>query len=594
MPDGSTPVKAPTTIGRYTIVERVGRGGMGVLYRGHDPDLERDVAIKVMSADLSGDADAQVRFSREAKAAARLQHRNIVTVYEFGDADGNPYIAMEFLKGQSLASRMRTEPSLSTDAILDIVVQLCTGLHHAHSAGVVHRDVKPANVWMQPDGTVKLLDFGIARLASSSTTKGKDSPGSVSYMAPERFGSGPVDSRADIFAVGVVLYELLAGKKPFEGDSPTVIAHKILQEPPPPLAAIAPRAPKALVAIVDRALKKAPDDRYATAGDMAADIELSRRPPPPAPAPPVRKKAESSTVVDHFRFDEPIRDIDDASTGLDGWRNWLTTTRGGRAAIAATAGVAVVAVILLAIRPWSTPVRSTRDKAPEAEKLSSPQPPPPRPPVEPPTTATITVESVPPGATVSVNGTSITAVTPTSITVTRQAATRLRLTKTGFAPSDTSVTAEAILSGKIVLRLEPVRLDPVTISASGPYPFEILEGTRLLSPASETHELRLVGKRTLRLSAPAVYLDQYVTVDPAVRQQWSVEAPETGTMRIYAGDALGQCRAFVGTTDLDLGPWNPLFLVPNTYKVRLDCPDGKLRQQIHTVQAGELKQVKFQ
>ena len=587
-------MKAPTAIGRYTIVERVGRGGMGVLYRGHDPDLERDVAIKVMSADLSGNADAQVRFSREAKAAARLQHRNIVTVYEFGDADGSPYIAMEFLNGQSLASRMRSDPPLSPDTILDIVVQLCTGLHHAHSAGVVHRDVKPANVWIQPDGTVKLLDFGIARLASSSTTKGKDSHGSVSYMAPERFGSGPVDARADIFAVGVVLYELLAGKKPFEGDSPTVIAHKILQEEPPPLAVVAPQVPTALVVIVDKALRKAPDDRYATAGDMAADVELSRRPPPPPPVTTVQKEAESSTVVDRFRPGEPVRDVEEEATGLDRWRSWLPTTRGGRATIAVAAGVVIVAVTLLAVRPWSAPARSARDEAVVVGKPSSPQPPPPRPPVEPPATATITLESVPPGAAVSVDGTPITAVTPTSITVKRDAATKLRVSKTGFAALDTTVTAEAIAAGKIVLRLEPTRQDPVTISASGPYPFEILEGTRLLSPAADTHELKLVGRHTLRVRAPAVFLDQYVNVDPAGRQQVTYKAPETGTMKIYTGDALGQCRAIVGTTDLDLGPWNPLLLVPNTYKVRLECPDGKLRQQNHTVQAGELTQVKFQ
>ena len=149
----------------------MGRGGMGVLYRGKDPVLDREVAIKVMSGDFSADEAARARFFREARAAARLQHRNIVTIFEFAeDEHGTPYIAMEFLRGRSLAARMTGEPPLSLVQKLDILTQLCTGLHYAHEQGIVHRDVKPANIWLMDDGTIKLLDFGIAKIAASTMT----------------------------------------------------------------------------------------------------------------------------------------------------------------------------------------------------------------------------------------------------------------------------------------------------------------------------------------------------------------------------------------------------------------------------------------
>src|SRR5258706_689277 len=213
----------PTHIGRYQVLERVGHGGMGVLYRGFDPKLDREVAIKVMLTDFSEDAEAmRPRFYREAKAVAKLQHRNIVTVFEFVEDQSQPHILMEFLRGVSLAARMKAQPALMLDDKLDIVAQLCSGLGYAHSMGVVHRDVKPANVFLLEDGTVKLLDFGIAKLTTSTLTRQGDVLGSASYMSPEQVaGSDSVDGRADVFSTGVVLYELLSGHKPFEGDSPT-------------------------------------------------------------------------------------------------------------------------------------------------------------------------------------------------------------------------------------------------------------------------------------------------------------------------------------------------------------------------------------
>jgi eukaryotic-like serine/threonine-protein kinase len=264
-------VEVPGKFGRYEVIERVGRGGMGVLYRGKDPVLDREVAIKVMSGDFSADEAARARFFREARAAARLQHRNIVTIFEFAeDEHGTPYIAMEFLRGRSLAGRISQEPLLTLVQKLDIVTQLCTGLHYAHEQGIVHRDVKPANIWLMGDGTVKLLDFGIAKIAASTMTNTGSVLGSAAYMAPEQVAGREIDGRADVFSAGVVLYELLAGRKPFEAEAPTAVMMKIVKEDPVPIRTYAPDLPSTLVTAVNKALEKDPDRRFMHAGDFGA------------------------------------------------------------------------------------------------------------------------------------------------------------------------------------------------------------------------------------------------------------------------------------------------------------------------------------
>src|SRR4029079_877573 len=205
---------------------------MGVLFRGVDPALDREVAIKLMLVDFSEDEEQmRPRFYREARAAAKLQHRNIVTIFEFAEEGTTPYIVMEFLRGVPLNSRMSSPVPLSLGDKIDTVAQLCTALNYAHEEGVVHRDVKPANVFILNDGTVKLLDFGIAKVTTSTLTRKGDVLGSASYMSPEQVsGSDAVDGRSDIFSAGVVLYELLAGRKPFHAEAPTAIIMKLLHE----------------------------------------------------------------------------------------------------------------------------------------------------------------------------------------------------------------------------------------------------------------------------------------------------------------------------------------------------------------------------
>jgi serine/threonine protein kinase len=266
-------------IGRYQVLERVGKGGMGVLYRGFDPVLDREVAIKLMHADFSEDTEQmRPRFYREARAAAKLNHRNIVTIFEFAEESNVPYIVMEFLKGTPLGARMNSQPPLTIDDKLNVVAQLCDGLSYAHEQGVVHRDVKPDNVFILEDGQVKLLDFGIAKLQTSTLTRQGDVLGSASYMSPEQVGgSESVDGRADIFSTGVVLYEMLTGRKPFEGDSPTAVIVKILKDDPNPIDPAATGLPANVIAAVMKALQKDPANRYQTADEMSRDLQNIRK-----------------------------------------------------------------------------------------------------------------------------------------------------------------------------------------------------------------------------------------------------------------------------------------------------------------------------
>ena len=267
----------PTSIGRYEILERVARGGMGALYRARDPVLEREVAIKVMLADFSHDANGRTRFYREARAIARLQHRNIVTLFDYGEDEGNPFIVMEFLQGQTLAARVKHGPPVPLAQALATGAQLCTGLHFAHGSGIVHRDVKPANIWLEDDGGVKLLDFGIAKFGDTDVTQAGDVLGSISYMSPEQLAGGTIDGRSDIFSAGIVMYELLTGRRPFQGESPTAIMMKIIHEEAPPLDEV-PGAPPKLRGMIGKALEKNPERRYQRAAEFASelrDLQLS-------------------------------------------------------------------------------------------------------------------------------------------------------------------------------------------------------------------------------------------------------------------------------------------------------------------------------
>ncbi len=262
-------------IGKYEIVDVLGRGGMGVVYRGIDKQIGREVAIKTITQGVAGDENMLARFYEEGRRTGRLNHPNIVTVYDLGDDEGTPYIVMERVEGEPLDKLIRSEAPIPLVERLAIVQQVCAALGYAHRHNVIHRDVKPANIFVQPDGSAKLLDFGIARLEKrerdQSLTLTGNLIGTVPYMAPERLRNEEVDGRSDIFAAGVVLFQLVAGQLPFSG-ADTVLMQRILAEPHPRLSEIRPELPASLELIVDRALAKRLDDRYPAAEEMAADL----------------------------------------------------------------------------------------------------------------------------------------------------------------------------------------------------------------------------------------------------------------------------------------------------------------------------------
>jgi serine/threonine-protein kinase len=266
------PPIGPTKIGKYDVEERVGEGAMGVVYRALDPVLKRTVAIKVMGEAFAQNADLRERFLREAQAAGSLQHPNVITIYDFGEVDGHLYIAMEFVEGQDVAELLAHQVPLSTVAKLDIAIGVLQGLAFAHKRGVVHRDIKPANIRVDAEGNARIMDFGVAHLASSNMTRTGVMIGTPSYMAPEQITSGVVGPQSDIFSVGAVLYELLTGTSPFAGGSLQAVMYRVLSETPAPLGTTAPGLPAKLNDVVARALAKEPSGRYSTALDMANDL----------------------------------------------------------------------------------------------------------------------------------------------------------------------------------------------------------------------------------------------------------------------------------------------------------------------------------
>jgi Protein kinase domain/PEGA domain len=283
-------------IGRYVITGRIGRGGMGMVYRGLDEALEREVAVKTLTAE-GADSESRRRFEVEAKAAARLQHPNIVTVYELGEDRGVQFIAMELLPGVDLEALLRSGEEIPLAEKLDVVAQICRGLAYAHEHGIVHRDIKPSNVRLLEDGTAKIMDFGIAKLGGTHLTKTGMMVGTVHYMSPEQVRGKPLDGRSDVFSVGVILYELLAGQRPFRGDGATQVLYKIVHEDPPPvdLASLGELGPK-LQAILSLALAKDPDARYPGAAALGAALSgvLEEVRKAETPAPPLAVAALAS------------------------------------------------------------------------------------------------------------------------------------------------------------------------------------------------------------------------------------------------------------------------------------------------------------
>jgi hypothetical protein len=626
----------PTSIGRYEILERVARGGMGALYRARDPMLEREVAIKVMLADFSHDANGRTRFYREARAIARLQHRNIVTLFDFGEDEGNPFIVMEFLQGQTLAARVKHGPPVPLAQALATGAQLCTGLHFAHGSGIVHRDVKPANIWLEDDGGVKLLDFGIAKFGDTDVTQAGDVLGSISYMSPEQLASGTIDGRSDIFSAGIVMYELLSGRRPFQGESPTAIMMKIIHEEAPPLDAV-PGAPPKLRSLIGKALEKNPDRRYqraaefaselrdlqvsierqqevprassstktlpaalaaphgsgAVAGGMLGSSEMVTATHTPGPQAGPRARAAAPISADallmrsggaNIDSDDPLSDVmiggrEDSAIVADRAQTVRTGSRPAWVPAGAAAAI-IVAVVVGFLLMRGGPMEVTGG----AQTPETPSPPAAANPSTPyPDTGKEGGRADAGKASAADAGSNSTGV-PADPSSSAPPSSANSDGGTGAVANAAPGAGAGAGAGASNGAPPAPASSAVHVTLTGGYPFEVSGEGGVLSRARTRHELDLSGPQTLRLRAAEYGLDRRVEVTAKPGATVRLFAPALG--RLTVRTTFETCQIFLGGIALGYPPLADKPVASGTYRLTLRCPDGDHQTQTVTIPAG--------
>jgi len=362
------------SFGRYQLHEQLGQGGMGVVYRAHDTVLERIVALKLVGVSYTDDPEMRERFFREARAAAQLTHKNIVTVYDLGEHDGRPYLAMEYLAGEDLQRRLARPDRMPFSRRLEVACEICEGVAHAHAHGIVHRDLKPANIYLAEDGGVKILDFGLARPMASQLTQSNMLVGTINYMAPEQVRAERADNRSDIFSLGVVFYELFGGRKAFESDSVASTLYKILEDVPEPLFNLDSEIPLSLWKVVERALAKNREDRYQQVTALLGDLRESAHPAHPSVTSwPGTLTPPSITRADSIA-QPPLPPSPSTAAAPSATRPPIRRTALFASAIAVAAAAVLGAAWFLTHGTGPQPSESTQSAAPSSSPTPSTQP----------------------------------------------------------------------------------------------------------------------------------------------------------------------------------------------------------------------------
>ncbi|OGD26481.1 MAG: hypothetical protein A2Y56_13460 [Candidatus Aminicenantes bacterium RBG_13_63_10] len=366
MTEGNGQVTEPK-IGKYTIVGEIGRGAMGIVYKAVDPYIGRTVAVKTIRFDILGQGPerdiAQKRFMREAHSAGNLSHPNIVTIYDVGEDQGISYIAMEYVDGSSLDDLMHSKQKFSLEEILSLIEQVAEGLEIAHKKGVVHRDIKPANILIDSENRPRIVDFGIARISTSTMTQTNMIMGTPYYMSPEQISGRKVDNRADIFALGGILYELLTGQKAFPGDNLTTVIYKIINEEPLPIRSMKKNLPEGLDFIVSKALAKAPEERYQSCREFVHDLRHYNQLKAPEPMP-----AAAVEVAEPPRARPIIREPKPAAAKPEGRRRSVVIILASMLAVTAV----VIGLILLSPKGAESPAAVSGPPNPAAGPAAPP------------------------------------------------------------------------------------------------------------------------------------------------------------------------------------------------------------------------------
>ncbi|MGH3092705.1 MAG: serine/threonine-protein kinase, partial [Gaiellaceae bacterium] len=335
---------------RYRVERELGHGGMSSVFLAHDEELDRPVAIKVLAAHLASEPGLYERFVREARMAARLSHPNVVQVFDAGEEDERPYIVMEYVPGRTVADELRSSGKLEAARVVDLALQVCGGLELAHSSGLVHRDVKPQNLLVRDDGTVKIADFGIARaVEATNLTQIGSILGTAAYLSPEQAEGEPVTAAADIYSLGVVLYELLSGRTPYEFSSLADLVVKQREQAIRPLSDLEPSVPPELEAVVMRCLARNPDYRPSSAAELARELAAASPEPPTVPLPRTSGVRATDIATAPLGAPQPAAPAATATRPRRARRDFALPRRGVLAAVL----VAILVAVVVAFAVWS-------------------------------------------------------------------------------------------------------------------------------------------------------------------------------------------------------------------------------------------------